>query len=159
MSDVWNSPQQIFERFEKGELEREEVHHLMALHAREIIEEMVEDRQNPLAALLENRRARRAAKRLAREHGSGVLRGILVALTRLPDFPPARYLWNAEHPDVPLHCFFRMQREPVFRIREIRRIGDRLEVHLEHGSRSRNRAERRIFILNRSIDFEWRVVS
>ena len=88
----------------------------MAEHARELIAEMEEDYQNPAAAWIEGLLAKRAAARLIRRHGSRLLRELLVALADVADFPPARYLWNAGHPDVPLHCFLRMRREPVFRI-------------------------------------------
>ena len=149
------TPNQIFASFERGEIERDEVHALMALHARELIQEMQEDYQNPAAALIEALLARRSAGRLVRRHSSRLLREIFIALAEAPDFPPARYLWNAAHPDVPLHCFLRMRREPVFRILSIRPEGDEIEVEAEHGSSGRGKGTRRTFLLKR--DDLWRL--
>jgi len=149
------SPREIFSRFEKGECDRDEVHAMMALHARELIGEMEEDHQNPAAALIEMLLARRLAGRLARRVGGAIVREILVALSEVEDFSEARYLWNAAHPDVPLHCFFRMRREPLFKIVSIRSEGDVFQVAVEHGSAEKKRSGRRSFRLKR--DGEWRL--
>ena len=147
------TPRQLFAQFERGEIEREEFHALMAVHARELIEEMEEDRQNPAAAWIERLLCGRAAARLVRKHGSRLLREILVALSEVPDFPPSRYLWNASHPDVPLHCFLRIRREPVFRIVSIDLRGREIEVATEHGAAPKGRATRSRFILRRGDDW------
>jgi hypothetical protein len=149
------TPRQIFASFERGEIEREELHALMAMHARELILEMEEDYQNPAAAWIESLRARRAASRLLRQHGARVLREVLVALADAPDFPPARYLWNAAHPDVPLHCFFRMRREPVFRILSLEATAGEFHVLTEHGEAARRKGLRRTFLLKR--DEHWKL--
>ncbi|HSP42991.1 MAG TPA: hypothetical protein VLO11_08975 [Luteolibacter sp.] len=149
------SPGELFARFERGEIEREELHAMMAVHARELIAEMEEDRLNPAAAMIENLLSRRAASRLARRHGAGLLREVLAALAEVPDFPPAKYLWNATHPDVPLYCFLRMRREPVFRIAALQRHDGFIEVTTEHGSARRGLATRRTFTLRR--DARWRL--
>jgi hypothetical protein len=149
------TPSQIFARFENGEIERDELQSLMAAHARELIAEMEEDRQNPAAAWIESLRARRAAGQLIRRHGSRLIREILMALADLPDFPPARYLWNADHPDVPLYCFLRMRREPVFRIVSMVRRADGIDLSVEHGSASRGKATRQHFTFKR--DAQWRL--
>lgn len=115
-------PPELFARFERGEIERDELHRLMALHACEIIEEMEEDYQNPAAAWWEGMLARRAMHRLQRVHGAPLLRDVLLALSA-SDFPAARYLWNADHPDVPLHCFLRMKRKPIFRLLSVHESG------------------------------------
>ena len=128
---------------------------MMALYARELIDEMEEDHQNPAAAWMEGLLARRAAKRLIRRHGSGLLREILLAISLVPDFPPAKYLWNAAHPDVPVHCFLRIRREPVFRISTIHREGDAFEVVVEFGEAARGKASRRVFLMTR--DDRWRL--
>jgi hypothetical protein len=153
------TPNQLIALFERGEIEREELQALMAVHARELIAEMEQDYQNPAAALLENLLARRAAGRLIRRHGSRLVREVLVALAAVPDFPPARHLWNADHPDVPLHCFLRMRREPVFRILGIQARADTLEVLVEHGAAARGRATRRRFTLRRDKSWYLRVES
>ena len=149
------TPDQLFALFERGEIDRDGLQALMAVHARELITEMEEDYQNPAAAWLEALLARRAAGRLVRHHGGRLVREILVALAGLPDFPPARYLWNAAHPDVPLHCFLRMRREPVFRILKISNQNHVIELSVEHGHAGRGRATQRIFCLKR--DDRWRL--
>lgn len=141
--------------FERGEIERAELQSLMAAHARELIVEIEEDWRNTAAAWIESLLTRQAAGRLARRHGGGLVREILVALAELEDFPPARYLWNADHPDVPLHCFLRMRREPVFRIVQIKRRDEMIEVRVEHGDSRRGRGTRETFILRR--DERWRL--
>jgi len=152
------TPSEIFARFERGEIERDEVHALMALHARELIVEMEEDYQNPAAAFVENLRARRLAARLVRRHGGRLLREVLTALSEVPDFPPARRLWNAPHPDVPLHCFLRIAREPVFRILTIHAAGTDLQVTVEHGAAGRGKATPQLFTLRRDADWRLKVV-
>ncbi len=147
------TPNQIFASFERGQITRDEVHSLMALHARELIHEMEEDHQNPVSALLENLLARRCASRLIRHHGGRLLREVLIALSEVSDFPPSRYLWNAAHPEIPLHCYFRMRREPVFRILSIKPHGEGLVLEVENGSAGRGKATRRTFVLKR--DESW----
>lgn len=149
------SPREILARFERGELEREEMQAMMAVHARELIREMEEDYQNPAAALIESLLARRATGKLARRHSKRLLREVLVALSHVADFPPAGSLWNASHPDVPLHCFLRMRREPVFRILGIEARGGGFEVTVEYGSAAKGRATRRAFLMKR--DATWRL--
>jgi len=149
------TPNQIFALFERGEIPREELHALMAVHARELISEMEEDYQNPAAAWIEGLLARRAAGRLVRRHGARLVREILIALAGVPDFPPARHLWNATHPDVPLYCFFRMRREPVFRILNIVHQANIVELLVEHGDAGRGQGTRQSFILKR--DERWRL--
>ena len=150
------TPNELFAMFERGEIEREELQTMMAVHARELIAEMEEDYQNPAAAWIEGMLARQAAGRLVWRHGRLLVREVLVALSEVPDFPPARYLWNASHPDVPLHCFLRMRREPVFRILQLGRRGDVVDVTVEHGASGRGRGTRRRFVLRR--DERWRLV-
>lgn len=149
------TPNQIFALFERGEIEREELQALMAVHARELIAEMEEDYQNPAAAWIESLLAKRAAGRLVRRHGSRLVREVLVALSGVPDFPPARNLWNAAHPDVPLHCFLRIRREPVFRILTLELRSEAIEVLIEHGDSRRGRGSRQEFVLKR--DELWRL--
>ena len=143
------TPRQIFASFERGEMDRDAMHALMAQHARGLIEEMEEDYQNPAAAWIESLLARRAARRLVRRHGSRLLREVLGALADVADFPPTRYLWNAAHPDVPLHCFLRMRREPVFRILSLEVLSGVIRVAVEHGEAARGKATRRAFVLKR----------
>ncbi len=143
------TPSQIISSFERGEIEREEMHAMMALHARELIREMEEDYQNPAAAWIEGLRARRAAGLLVRRHGGRLIREILVALADVPNFPPAKLLWNAAHPDVPLQCFFRIRREPVFRILSIDPKDGEFRVLVEYGEAAKGKGTRRTFLLKR----------
>jgi hypothetical protein len=155
VSAMMQSPREILTSFERGELEREEMHALMALHARELIREMEEDYQNPAAALIESLLARRAAGKLVRRHSKRVLREVLVALADVPDFPPVKSLWNASHPDVPLHCFLRIRREPVFRILSIEARSGDFVVLVEHGLAARGKGDRKTFLLKR--DDQWKL--
>lgn len=149
------TPSQIIASYERGEMEREEMHALMALHARELIQEMEEDHRNPAAAWIESLLARRAAGRLVRRHGARLLREVLVALAEVPDFPPVRHLWNAAHPDVPLHCFLRMRREPVFRILSLDAKAGGFRLMIEHGPAAKGKGVRCSFALNR--DATWKL--
>jgi hypothetical protein len=152
------NPKQLFAMFERGEIERTELQALMAMHARELIVEMEEDCRNPAAAWIESLLARQAAGRLARRHGQRLVREVLVALAELAEFPPARHLWNADHPDVPLHCFLRMRREPVFRILQLTQRDEVIELNVEHGEAKRGRGTRETFILRRDEHWRLRVV-
>jgi hypothetical protein len=57
----------------------------------------------------------------------------LAALAKSEQFPPSMLLWNASHPDVPLHCFIRMKREPVFRIVRFQSEGTSVDIQVEYG--------------------------
>ncbi len=127
------TPPELFRRFERGELSREQLHAAMALHAHELIDEMVEERKNPVAAYIERLRNRAAAARLVRRHGADLVREVLGALGLLPDFPPVQLLWNATHRDVPLHCFFRSKHEPLFRILKFKPEPGLVRLTVEYG--------------------------
>jgi hypothetical protein len=152
------NPNQIFESLAKGEIEREEMQAMMAIHARELIAEMEEDHQNPAAALLEQLLARRASSKLARKHGGRVVREVLHALSEVADFPPSKYLWNALHPDVPLHCFLRMRRVPIFRIVSMEKKGESVFVETQHGSAEKGESVHRKFTMKRGDDWKLKVV-
>jgi hypothetical protein len=153
------TPNELFAQFERGEIERDELHALMALNARELILEMEEDRLNPAEALMEYLLCRRAMSRLVGKHGGRLIREILHALSQVRDFPPSRLLWNASHPDVPLHCFLRIRREPVFRVRSISTKDGDVIVVIEFGSIEKGKAENRTFTLRRGGDWKLGVVS
>lgn len=122
---------------------------MMAVNARELIQEMEEDYQNPAAAMIEGLLARRAMGKLVRRHGARLVREVLVALSGVEDFAAARYLWNAGHPDVPLHCFLRMRREPVFRLLAVEVKPGGFSVLTEQGGAGKGAAQRRTFFLRR----------
>lgn len=135
--------------YDTGEITREQFRALMDVHARALIEEMEEVHQNWLAAWMEDLRNRRVAARLARDHGEPLLREIFVALSDVPGFPLASWLWNADRPHLPLHCFLRTRREPVFRILRISTAPFLIIVHLEFGSVKKSEATRETFSFER----------
>lgn len=130
------TPPELFRRYERGELSREQFHAAMSIHAKELIDEMVEARKNPVASYLEHLRNRAAASRLSRRHGAGLLREVLATLGCLPDFPPSQLLWNAAHREVPLHCFIRSKHEPLFRILKLRHDVHRVRLVIEYGEKA-----------------------
>lgn len=127
------TPARIFEEFEAGSINREQLHAALAWHHRRLIDDVAESREDPRATWLDGLLAKRAAAKLLREHGDRRLRLVFAALSEVPDFEPAYLLWNALHPDVPAHCFLQIKREPVFRILGIRGSGRDLRVATEHG--------------------------
>ncbi len=145
------TPPQLFRLFAQGALSRQELHLAMGEHHRELIEEMSEAQMNPVAFYLDHLRSRSMAAKLVKRHGEAPVREVLAALGDVVGFPPASLLWNAGHWDVPLYCFFRAKREPVFRI--VRLEVGRLEatVSVEHGSARRGAAMREAFRLGRNL--------
>lgn len=145
------TPRQLVAKFERGEIDRMEFQALMAIHQRELIKEIDEDHQNPLGAWLEARLAKSSVKKLLKQHTAFQIREVLIALSESDGFPLAKYIWNAAHPDIPLHCFFRIRREPVFQILNIHSEGKTVEVHLEiHTARNRQR-------ITLTRDSQWRL--
>ena len=149
METLLPSPPELFRLYEDGELTREQLHAAMSLHAGDLVEEIVEARRNPVRALYENALSRRAAARLVRQHGEGVVRAVLIALSNAPEFPMARFLWNASHRDLPLSCLFRMRQEPVFRLESIRVAPWRVRVVVEYGSAGKGACDRQEIELHR----------
>ena len=142
-------PNALFREFESGRMSRKDFHSAMSFHAKELIEEMEEQRRNPLEAFVESIRNRRFAYSLARKHGETAIREIFTALADVADFPPARLLWNANHRHVPLYCFFRLGCEPLFReiSMEVKRKEARIDLEYQFdGSR---RPSRELFSLKR----------
>lgn len=115
-------------------MSREQFREAMRDHALEIIDEMEEDRLNPLEAFMEQMLCRRAASKLLKQHEEALIREVLQALSELDDFPPGRRLWNAAHPHIPLHAFFRSKREPVFRIVSLEAMPQLITVCVEYGT-------------------------
>lgn len=143
------NPAQLFRLFEAGKLTRAQLQAAMAWHASQILEEVAEARRHPVGAFIEDKLARRSAKRLARVHGEAELREVFEALAEVDGFPPAHLLWNAGHRDVPLHCFIRMRTEPVFRVLRYERNGEAVSVVIEHGKAAKKAAIREEFLLVR----------
>jgi hypothetical protein len=144
------TPPQLFRRFERGEIDREQLHAGLAVHAREIIGEMEEEHRHPRRSYLERLRNFAAARRLAKRHGAARIREILAALGAIDGFPPAQILWNAGHSDVPLHCFFRMKIEPVFRIIRLEVQPMLVSLDVEYGAHDRSKTTRESILLQRN---------
>ncbi len=139
------TPRQLFRLYDRGELSREEFHGAMAEHSRALIREIEEDRANPIAAYIEGLVAKRAARQLVRRHGEEAIRAVFSALAEVPGFPPANLLWNANHADVPLHCFLRARREPIFRILRFKSAAWGAQITVEYGAAKRSEATREDF--------------
>ena len=143
------TPPQLFRMFAQGTVSRRELHEAMGEHHRELIEEMGEAQMNPIAFYLDHLRSRSVAAKLVKKHGEAAVREVLAVLAEVVGFPPANLLWNAEHWDVPLHCFFRTKREPIFRVvrLEVQRLG--ATVSVEYGSARRGAGMREVFQMER----------
>jgi hypothetical protein len=143
------TPPQLFREFESGRITREQLHTAMAEHAKDLIDDIEAARQNPLAAYMDKVLSKKVAAKLRRRYTEPVVREVLTALAEIPDFPPANLLWNAGHRDVPLHCFLRPRREPVFRILSLELSIRSIEISIEHGPAKRRDAIRETFTLRR----------
>lgn len=144
------TPQQLFRWLESGRISREEFRTAMAVHARELIEEMKEAHANPLVAKFNELMNRREAWRWARKHGEALIREVLCALMDEERFIPAKWLWNAAHPHVPLHCFFRTRTLPLLRILEMNVQPQAVTLVIEHGGNDTVPAVREQFFLRRN---------
>lgn len=135
--------------FENGRITREQLQAAMRYHQQCLLVEIAEARRNPVLAYLDERLSRHAAAKLERRHGEGLIRNVLGALAALEGFPPAQQLWNARHRDVPLHCFFRVRREPVFRITRLETEPLIVNVTVEHGRAPKRHTTREEFLLHK----------
>jgi hypothetical protein len=152
-------PQKLTRLWEDGQLTRQEYQEAMAIHAKLIIAEMVEARDNPVVAYLEHLLNQHAAAKLRKRYGEAILREAMLALAEVPDFSPAIYLWNAGHWHVPLHCFIRSRKEPVFRIKDLRVVGPKVILRIEHGSNEARQVTKEEFTLRRNMIGELVAVS
>ena len=144
------TPQQLFRLWDSGRLSREEFQRLMAIHAKEIIEEMEQAHANPLVARFYQLMNRREAAKWARKHGEGLIREILCALGDEETFPPARWLWNAAHPHIPLDTFFRTRGTPVFRFLKLDAAPQAVTLVVEHGGTETLGPQREQFYMRRN---------
>ncbi len=152
------TPRELFERLEAGRISRLEFQAAMAVHARELIGEIEETKLNPVQAGLEEMKNRAAAIYLTLRHGEGIVREVLAALSQVEDFLPARFLWNALHPHVPLHCFFRSNREPVIRVQKLDVNPQRIRVQVEHGKSTKGQGTREELVFRRDRRQELQLV-
>jgi hypothetical protein len=148
-------PPILMQRFEQGRLSREELHAAMAEHSQVLIAEMTYEVENRQESWVERWRCRHHASRLANRHGESRMRDVLLALSLLPDFPPCNLLWNAAHTHVPLYCFFRLKRPPIFMIRMMRCINTFVEVEVEYSNDHEERIREKMTLeRGRSWDFQ-----
>jgi len=151
------NPNQLTRLFEAGEMEREEYQARMWALARELLEEAEEERQNPVASFIERMVNQREAEKLKRRHGEAMIREVFTVLSDLEDFLPGLFLWNADHWDVPLHCFLRTRQEPIFRIRELKTWVRKVDISVEYTEEEENRRVR--FLLERDWQGDLQVIS
>jgi len=149
VSDLPPSPRQLFHLLDTGRMTPEQFREAMAHHAREVIVEMEEDHLNPAVAFIEQMLCRRAASKLLKHHEESLIREVLLALSDLSEFPPGRWLWNAGHPHIPLHAFFRSQRVPVFRIVTLDAMPQMVTVVVEYGVAGQTELKKEEFRLRR----------
>ncbi|MFM1558842.1 MAG: hypothetical protein ACKJSK_05985 [Roseibacillus sp.] len=142
-------PHRLCALYERGRITREQLQVAMRIHQQRLLVEIAEARQNPVLAYLDAKLSKLAAARLERRHGERVIRQVLSALSALEQFPPADLLWNANHLDVPLYCFFRLRREPVFRLIRIEMGPHVVTVVVEHGRAAKRHTTRQEFQLRR----------
>ncbi len=143
------TPRQLFRLFDNGALSREQLREALNVHALELIDEMEDGHANPQASWLETALNKHQAARLIRQHGEPIVREIFLALSELPNFRPAQFLWNADHEHMPLHCFLRSRREPVFKVLRITSAPFLLTVLIEHGKPRKKEITRELFTLER----------
>ncbi|MCB1279751.1 hypothetical protein [Prosthecobacter sp.] len=144
------TPQQLFRWLDSGRITREEFRAAMAVHAGEIIQEMEQAHSNPLVAKFNELMNRREAWKWSRRHGELLMREILCALMDEERFAPARWLWNAAHPHIPLHCFFRVRGTPLLRFLEMKVQPQNVTVVIEHGGSDTLPPTREQFFLRRN---------
>ena len=144
------TPQQLFRWLDSGSITREEFRTAMAVHTNEIIQEMEQAHSNPLVAKFNELMNRREAWKWSRRHGELLMREILCALMDEERFTPARWLWNAAHPHIPLHCFFRTRGTPLLRFLEMTVQPQNVTVLIEHGGSETLPPTREQFFLRRN---------
>lgn len=143
------TPQQLFRWLDAGRITREEFREAMAVHAQEIVQEMEQAHANPLVAKFNELMNRREAWRWARRHGEPLIREILCILMDEERFIPAKWLWNAAHPHIPLHCFFRTRGTPLLRFLEMAVQPQAVMLIIEHGGAETLPPVREQFFLRR----------
>ncbi len=150
MSSSLPTPAQLFRQFEEGRITHEYFRTAMSLHQRLLLEDIEEARRDPDLSWFDEVLNRRAARHLEKTYGEDVVRETLVALSEVPDFPPAVQIWNAGHKLVPLYCFLRMKRAPVFRVISMDVLPQMIVVVVEHGSAKKSESTREEITLRRN---------
>ena len=140
-------PNKLLAWYQSGSITRKQWLAGMRLQLLQALREIAEDGKNPEGALLERLRCRNAARRLTKKHTESELREVFMSLSRLDDFPPANYLWNADHLETPIHTMLREKRVPVLKVidLEIHRLSARLTIEYG-GLKIKNRTRERIYL-------------
>lgn len=144
------APPVLIRQFERGLLTREQLHEKMAAHAKHLIEEMEQDHAYPLEGLVEQWRNRHHAARLIAKHGERPVREVFHVLSEIEDFFPASLLWNASHFHVPLHCFIRMQRAPLFRVKKMTSTATSVTIEIHYSRHANDMLQQETFHLVRN---------
>lgn len=126
------TPAQLFRQFDQGRITRSEFQAAMRLHQLLLIDDIHDAMRDPGLSWFDEVLNRRAARRLIQQHGEDIIRETLAALAELPDFPPAIHIWNASHRLVPLYCFIRTKRAPIFRIAKLQAAPQTVAVSVEY---------------------------
>jgi len=143
------TPNHLIEKWQRGDIEREEMQRLMKQHQQALLDEAEAYHRNPIAGYLEGLLNKRAAHLLIKAHGEAAIRELFLAISHLQNFPPSAYLWNADHWDISLHAFLRTRSTPVLRIREIMVKTTRAVLLIEHGSPKKSDTTRERITLKR----------
>ncbi|MEZ0277114.1 MAG: hypothetical protein ACAH88_19545, partial [Roseimicrobium sp.] len=69
--------------------------------------------------------------------------------SEVPDFPLAHWLWNADHAHLPLYCFLRTRKEPIFRVLKLVSQPWLLMLSVEYGSAEKGQATKEKFTFSR----------
>ncbi len=136
--DTLPAPAHLFRLFDQGRITRSEFQAAMRLHQLLLIDDIHDAMRDPGLSWFDEVLNRRAARRLIKQHGEDIVRETLVALSDIPGFPPAIHLWNAGHRLVPLYCFLRTKRAPIFRITRLDAAPQAVGIVIEY---SRGRKE------------------
>lgn len=144
------TPAQLFRLFEQGRMTRDAFQGAMRIHQQILIEDIKDSMRDPGLSWFDEVLNRRAARHLAKTHGESIVREVLAALSEMPDFPPASQLWNAEHELVPLYCFLRAKREPVFRVIKLEVFPRMVGVIVEYGQSKKSECIREEITLRRN---------
>lgn len=144
------TPAQLFRQLEQGRITSEHFRTAMALHQRMLIEDIEDSSRDPGLSWFDEVLNRRAARHLEKTYGEEIVREALVALSEMPDFPPAHQIWNAGHKLVPLYCFLRTKRAPVFRVVKMDVLPQVVEIVIEYGGSRKTECVREEVTLRRN---------
>ena len=150
MSQSIPTPAQLFRQFEQGRITHEHFRTAMTLHQRLLLEDIEDASRDPGLTWFDEVLNRRAARHLEKTYGEETVRETLVALSEMPDFPPAVQIWNAEHRLVPLYCFLRMKRAPVFRVITMEVLPQMIGIVVEYGRAKKSECTREEITLRRN---------